>query len=110
VPKGFEGGSDTFFSLVYTSQITLYDSLEPFLQIWPVPSSLHSGFQGRASELPNIFVEFLKGSGVPCPAIFEEAKAHFSSVVDLTTIDISYTWFSLSHVLLGSEWLSLYSS
>jgi hypothetical protein len=52
-----------------------------------VLSSLHSDFQGRASELSNIFVEFLKGSGVSCPAIFKEAKTHFSLVVDLTTID-----------------------
>jgi hypothetical protein len=87
VPKEFEGGSDTFFSLVYTSQVSSYESLEPFLHISPIPARLSGCFLGRACDLPGILTDFLKGSGIPCPHLFEEAKQHFASNVDLAAID-----------------------
>jgi len=87
VPKEFKGGSDTFFSLVYTSQISSYESLEPFLRISPIPARLSEGFLGRACDLPGILVGFLKGSGIPCPHLFAEAKQQFASNVDLAAID-----------------------
>ena len=76
-----------FFSLIYTSQITSYDSLEPFLRILPVPAQLSEGFPGPACDLRGFLTGFFKGSGIPCPHLFLEAKQHFASNVDLTAID-----------------------
>lgn len=37
--------------------------------------------------LQGILTKFLKGSGVPCPQLFDQAKAHFSDLVNLEQID-----------------------
>lgn len=35
----------------------------------------------------SLFADFLKGSGIPCPQLFEAAKAHFNEIVDLRHIE-----------------------
>jgi hypothetical protein len=90
VPKAFEGGSETFFSLIYTSLVSSYDSLEPFLHIFPAPATLLTGLvdgAGHTLDLPAIIVGFLKGSGIPCPHLFDEVQKHFFSAVDLASIN-----------------------
>ncbi|KAJ7754849.1 hypothetical protein B0H16DRAFT_1831582 [Mycena metata] len=38
-------------------------------------------------SLINIIADYLMGSGIPCPAMFEEARQHFPAGVDLSFID-----------------------
>lgn len=50
------------------------------------------GFSGHAGDasapnLQSVFKTFLQGSGIPCPQLFEEAKAHFHPVIDLAGIE-----------------------
>jgi hypothetical protein len=37
--------------------------------------------------LQGILTKFLKGSGIPCPQLFDQAKVHFSDLVNLEQID-----------------------
>lgn len=37
--------------------------------------------------LQGILTKFLKGSGIPCPQLFDQAKSHFSDLVNLEQID-----------------------
>ena len=37
--------------------------------------------------LQGILTKFLKGSGIPCPRLFDQAKAQFNDLVNLEQID-----------------------
>jgi len=77
VPKAFEGGSEAFFSLLWTSHIQEYDSLSPFLRfsgssvaaaLSPTLAQVHS------RPVKDKIIAFLRGSGIPCPALFNDIK------------------------------------
>ena len=91
VPRGFEGGPETFFSLSWTSHISSYDCLSSHLNFQHPPASYKTDFAHTVStptaSFPDIFTKFLKGFGIPCPGIFAEVQGHISNVVDLTGID-----------------------
>jgi hypothetical protein len=91
VPKGFEGGPEIFFSLAWTSHISSYGSLSSHLDIRRAPASSEADFAHAVGEpavsFQEIFVEFLKGSGIPCPNLFADVREHFSTLVNLATID-----------------------
>ena len=91
VPRGFEGGPETFFSLSWTGHISSYDSLSSHLNFRHSPASYETDFAHAVSaptaSFPDIFTKFLKGSGIPCPGIFVEVRGHISNVVNLTGID-----------------------
>ena len=38
-------------------------------------------------SLADILSDYFMGSGIPCPALFTEARAHFPDIVDLSLVD-----------------------
>jgi hypothetical protein len=89
VPRGFAGGSETFFSMKWTSSIRGYDSVEPHLSVTP-PSLSFSETMAIAGR-NNVTIlqrleNFLQGSGLPCPELFKAAQGGFSSMVDLSQV------------------------
>ncbi|KAF8882082.1 hypothetical protein BD779DRAFT_1473054 [Infundibulicybe gibba] len=90
------GGTEVFFSTIWRSHISNFSDLEPYLRLEPLPAgSAHTcaqqlqaaGFQLGAEAL---FIDFLRGSGIPLPSLFEDLCAHFNPQVDLTDIDEVY--------------------
>lgn len=68
------------------SHILSYANLEPHLQIQP-PSTQHqielnAALSNYAFDFEHLIVHFLKGTGIPCPELFADAKTHFNHLVD----------------------------
>ncbi|EPQ49961.1 hypothetical protein GLOTRDRAFT_123678 [Gloeophyllum trabeum ATCC 11539] len=85
--NAFEGGSEAFIDIVYSSRIASSSTLQDRLTILP---PFH-GFTDELSalcgyEISDILTHFLSGIGVPCPERFEVAKAHFNPIVDLRNL------------------------
>lgn len=78
--------------MVWTSHIKSFDDIAPHLH-FPLPSqNVLSQLAAALSSHENIAFEellhnFLKGTSVPCPKLFESARNHFASIVDLSKID-----------------------
>jgi hypothetical protein len=90
VPKSFEGGSEAFFSLLWTSQIQGYDSLSPFLRFSgsSVAAALSPTLaEVRSRPVKDKITAFLQGSGIPCPTLFNDLKPTFSPLLDLSQAD-----------------------
>ncbi|KAK7015331.1 hypothetical protein R3P38DRAFT_2543761, partial [Favolaschia claudopus] len=91
--RNFEGGSDTFFSVMETSRISSADSLLAVLDIVNAPNSAElldslRGITGDITLTFHMLIErYLRGIGTPCPAMFAAAKGAFHSIVDLDRID-----------------------
>jgi hypothetical protein len=45
------------------------------------------------ASFDSLVKDFLKGSGVPCPELFDEAKIHFEPVLALGTTDLDSDGF-----------------
>ncbi|CAA7258598.1 unnamed protein product [Cyclocybe aegerita] len=86
-----EGGSEALLNFAWSSQIKSFKDLEQHLRIsHPFPSvalELQHALSRHGQSFEQLLHNFLKGSGVPCPALFESAKIHFSPIVDLSRID-----------------------
>ena len=87
-----EGGSEALLNMVWTGQIKSFDDLTTHLRFVPPLAAVTAVVTAALSthNLPSfqsLFEEFVKGSGIPFPDKFVEAKAHFSPLVDLTDID-----------------------
>ncbi|KAJ7092068.1 hypothetical protein B0H15DRAFT_948250 [Mycena belliarum] len=93
--KRFEGGSETFLSSTATSFIsdgeTLIASLDfltPSAHILSPWTSLLRDHTGEVDlTFEQVFHNFLKGRGIPCPTQFELSRGSFTRLVDLTHID-----------------------
>ena len=75
------------------SHILSYANLEPHLQIQP-PSTQHqielnAALSNYAFDFEHLIVHFLKGTGIPCPELFADAKTHFNHLVnfELNNVD-----------------------
>ena len=55
------------------------------LQSWT--TELRSAIADQDASFSSLLTDFLEGSGVPCPQLFEDAKIHFDPIVDLETIN-----------------------
>lgn len=90
VPKFFQGGSETFFSLLWTSHIADPTDLDNFLDIKTSPPSTSDNPQDMEEvsfSYSALFKSFLSGSGIPCPALMEDAKGSLHASVDLSAAD-----------------------
>lgn len=90
IPKAFEGGSEAFLSLLWTSAVTGYDSIRDHIIIPRPPPSYTHALQAATDStvtLYSLITNFLQGSGSPCPALFAEVCESFSPLVSLDTID-----------------------
>jgi hypothetical protein len=92
VPRGFAGGSETFFSMRWTSSIRGYDSVEPYLSVTPPSLSFSETMTMAGSNNMTILQRlenFLQGSGLPCPELFKAAQGGFSSIIDLSQVSVA---------------------
>ena len=89
--KSFQGGSERFFALMWMSHISSFANLEPHLRILSPSTAwqneLRRALSDGSAAFESLITFFLKGIGVPCPALFADAKPHFSRCVDLSNID-----------------------
>ncbi|KAJ7621563.1 hypothetical protein DFH06DRAFT_772897 [Mycena polygramma] len=91
--RDFEGGSDTFFSLIATTRITSADSIVPHLEsVGPVTLpqyvALLQDVTGDVTITFDMVMErFLRGTGTPCPIQFHAARGAFHPMIDLSRID-----------------------
>ncbi|KAF8164427.1 hypothetical protein BJ912DRAFT_863835, partial [Pholiota molesta] len=87
-----EGGSESFLNMVWTSHIKSFEDIAPHLRF---PScSRHVLLQLSVAlsshgdvTFEKLLYKFLEGTGIPCPKLFENARNHFTSIVDLSKID-----------------------
>jgi len=95
--KSWEGGSERLLNLLWTSHISSYANLEPHLRIQP-PSTqwqtqLHAALSDYTSSFESLITDFLKGTGIPCPGLFADAKTHFNRLVELELSNIDRDGF-----------------
>ncbi|KAJ3511111.1 hypothetical protein NLJ89_g4285 [Agrocybe chaxingu] len=92
VKKFLQGGSEALINMVWSgSHIKTFEDLKPHIRLTtPLPSvavPLAAALAPHALTFEQLLHGFLEGSGVPCPALFESAKLHFSPIVNLSNID-----------------------
>jgi hypothetical protein len=87
VLRSFPGGSEAFFNIVWATNISSYDSLEPQLLVRGPPRSFIRANGSTVLDFPVFLTSFLSGAGIPCPTLFAEAQPHFSNVIDLSRVD-----------------------
>ncbi|KAJ7186598.1 hypothetical protein C8R46DRAFT_1024634 [Mycena filopes] len=91
--RNFEGGSETFLSLVATSYISSPDSLLPHLesptqpQIGAFVSALRHHTTDTTITFDMLLERFLRAVGTPCPILFQAARSAFHPIIDLSRID-----------------------
>lgn len=86
-----EGGSEMLLSILWTSNINSPADFIPYLHIRSsssdVARQLAAAVPDASMTFPFIIKQFLQGTGVPCPVLFEEAKHHFTAnLVDLSNV------------------------
>jgi len=90
IPKAFEGGSEVFLSLLWTSIATGYASIKKHIHILqPPPPDTHA-LQAATTitvTVHSLIADFLRGSGIPCPTLFAEVCGGFSPLASLDKID-----------------------
>ncbi|KAK6984722.1 hypothetical protein R3P38DRAFT_3332778 [Favolaschia claudopus] len=106
--KGCVGGSDRFLANAMASALGAL-TLIPRLSIRPTDDLQQPIAQAMGGEsLIDIISDYLLGSGIPCPDLFEEARSQglFPDVVDLSLVDNNnfraqmLTWAVLASFLL----------
>ncbi|KAF8153546.1 hypothetical protein K438DRAFT_1987679 [Mycena galopus ATCC 62051] len=89
----YPGGIDFYLSHAWTGQIVDFLSVERLMVISePSQEQLVREFGVIATTLDaqGLFLDFLKGTGTPCPLLLEEGKSHFDAAVidELLNIDL----------------------
>ena len=77
---------------MWTSTITGYESISDHISFMHSPPGLDAaissvGGDGDGVTFQSLVEEFLQGSGIPCPAKFDELKGGFNTLIDLSKID-----------------------
>jgi hypothetical protein len=88
--RNFSGGANAFFTLMWTSAITGYESISDHISFLQSPAELDAAIASVAGDratVQSLVEDFLQGSGIPCPEKFEELKGGFSTLIDLDKID-----------------------
>ena len=95
--QSFEGGPEVFLRQIATSYISGLDSIHDHLLFYDRP--IYSQIQHQihdAAQLPNftfkgLWLDFLNGTGIPCPHRFHDIQDTFSSIIDLTDLAVMNT-------------------
>ncbi|KAJ6467428.1 hypothetical protein C8R45DRAFT_1106169 [Mycena sanguinolenta] len=85
--QGFVGGSENFLANIMTSVVgplTLITRLS-FRPNEALSAPIAAAMGG--DSLADILGDYFVGSGIPCPTLFAEARAHFPDIVDLSLVD-----------------------
>ena len=75
---------------MWTSAITGYESISDHISFFQSPAGLDAAIASVAGDRATVqsLVEgFLQGSGIPCPAKFDELRGGFNALIDLDKID-----------------------
>ncbi|KAF8203454.1 hypothetical protein K438DRAFT_1964935 [Mycena galopus ATCC 62051] len=89
----YPGGIDFYLSHAWTGQIVDFLSVDRLMVISePSQEQLvrEFGVIATALDAQGLFLDFLKGTGTPCPLLLEEGKSHFDAAVidELLNIDL----------------------
>ncbi|KAJ7607882.1 hypothetical protein FB45DRAFT_1039954 [Roridomyces roridus] len=84
--RNTSGGSEAFLTKVMASLVGPY-SLIPRLVFPPSPLAGPIVEAMGGETLADLFQDYLEQTGVPCPALFEACKPHFTESADLTRVD-----------------------
>lgn len=90
VVRNFSGGANAFFTLMWTSSITGYESISDHLSFLHSPAGLDAAIASVAGDratVQSLVEDFLQGSGIPCPEKFDDLRGGFTTLVDLDKID-----------------------
>lgn len=90
VPRRFTGGANAFFTLMWTSAITGYESISDHISFLQSPAGLDAAIASVAGDratVQSLVEDFLQGSGIPCPEKFDELRGGFNTLIDLDKID-----------------------
>lgn len=86
--------------MVWTSHIKSFDDIEPQLRFTSqaalnLPSAALFSYNVNGSvTFKHLIDAFLKGSGIPCPTLFANARNHFNaSMLDLSEAKLEETSF-----------------
>lgn len=88
---------------MWTSAITGYESISDHISFLQSPAGLDAAVASVAGDrvtVQSLIEEFLQGSGIPCPAKFDELKGGFNTLIDLDKTD---TPGSLPGLLLEAQ-------
>ncbi|KAJ6552969.1 hypothetical protein B0H19DRAFT_949959, partial [Mycena capillaripes] len=91
--RSYPGGVDFYLAHAWTSQIVDFYSVERLLVISEPdrPSLIRDfGLDAPVLDAEGRFLDFLKRTGNPCPALLEDGKSHFDPAVidELPNIDL----------------------
>ena len=88
--KKFSGGANAFFTLMWTSAITGYESIRDHVSFLHSPVGLDAAIASVAGDratFQSLAEDFLQGSGIPCPEKFDDLRGGFSNLIDFDKID-----------------------
>lgn len=93
--QSFAGGPEVFLRQIATSYISGLDSIRDRLIIYDRHSQIQHQI-GDAAQLPDftfkgLWLDFLSGTGIPCPQHFLNIQETFSSIIDLTDLAVMDT-------------------
>jgi len=86
-----DGGTEALLNHLWMSQIRSFDDISPHLRFAAaepeVAQRLSSALDRHQTGFEQLVERFLQGNGIPSLPHFEEARPHFSGVVDLGEIE-----------------------
>ncbi|KAJ7456993.1 hypothetical protein FB451DRAFT_1142912 [Mycena latifolia] len=92
--RNFEGGSETFLSLISTSHISSADSVLPHIEfLTPLNHNMFlAALRNNSGDITLTFAmlieKFLRGSGIPCRSQFEATRGAYHPIIDLSRLEI----------------------
>ncbi|KAF8143065.1 hypothetical protein K438DRAFT_1784082 [Mycena galopus ATCC 62051] len=93
VIRSYPGGSTGFISRLWTSVIHNFDSIKSHLSVVTTPTResildfVKQDSPVLDMDLSHMLQEWLKGSGIPCPGLFEIAKSTLSKLIPFGDVD-----------------------
>ncbi|KAF8140970.1 hypothetical protein K438DRAFT_1879028 [Mycena galopus ATCC 62051] len=93
VIRSYPGGSTGFISRLWTSVIHNFDSIKSHLSVITTPTResildfVEQDSPVLDMDLAHMLQEWLKGSGIPCPGLFEIAKSTLSKLIPFGDVD-----------------------
>jgi hypothetical protein len=73
--------------MLWTSHISSFVLLQDHLSFTELSityqNQLQKALNDDSTTFTSLFIDFLKGTGIPCIQLFEDAQVHFNTMVDL---------------------------
>ncbi|THV06604.1 hypothetical protein K435DRAFT_937618 [Dendrothele bispora CBS 962.96] len=93
VVKSYGSGTESFLSVISTSHVTSYRSIEGLLTFVQQPEQVEelSAALGSLFDLESLFAEFLLGTGAPVPSLWNDAQGAFHPKLNVESVD--KIWF-----------------